>query len=175
MQRKNMDKHNKLMLRFQSGDESAYRSLLCSYKNRVYGLLQRYFQQQSLAEQATQDVFLRVYAAKESFQAELPFSVWLFSLVNQVCQSSPQDTSIEPKSLKKVAGREEQQILRKALVKLSREERMAFLLDHCEKMTIPEISDALNKNPMAVETVLCRARANLRIKLAAYMESSVNA
>lgn len=175
MQSNNMDKHNKLMFRFKSGDEAAYRSLLSSYKNRVYGLLQRYFQKQSLADQAAQDVFLRVYTARDSFQAEVPFSVWLFSLANQVCRNFPQNITIEAKSMKKVQGRQEQQILRTALSRLSQEERMAFLLDHCEKMTIPEISDVLNKNPLAVETVLCRARANLRIKLAVYMETTVSA
>ncbi|MCK5241804.1 sigma-70 family RNA polymerase sigma factor [bacterium] len=174
MPRNNIDKHNKLMLRFQSGDETAYRSLLGSYKNRVYGLMQRYFQNQSLAEQATRDVFLRVYAAKDSFQPESSFSLWLFTIVNQVCRNYPQDDTIEIKSMKKAQGREEQQILRQALSRFSREERIAFLLDHCEKLTIPEISDVLNKNPLAVETVLCRARANLRIKLAAYLETTVN-
>jgi len=170
-EKNHLDRHNKLMLCFQSGDESAFQSLFSSYKNRVFELTVRFFQNQQIAEQVTQDVFLRLYFTKDSFRADVAFPIWLFSIVNQICQNyGPIAPVSEVKNAKKSYLQEAQHTIRLALAKLSGEERMVFLLDHCEKMSIPEISEVLNKNPLAVETILFRVRANLRIKLAAYLE-----
>lgn len=176
--KRNVDKHTSLMLRFQNGDESAFRSLLSSYKNRIYALCYRFFQNQSLAEEACQTIFHRIYASRDSFQPEGPFAVWLFSVANHVLQNDQQlneRIDLEPitrKNLKNYDAQclESQATIRRAMAKLNREERVAILLDQWERFSIPEISDILNRNPLAVESVLFKARAKLRIKLAAYIE-----
>ncbi|MCD4813282.1 sigma-70 family RNA polymerase sigma factor [bacterium] len=172
------DKHTHLMLRFQNGDESAFRSLLISYKNRVYALCYRFFQNQAAAEEACQDSFHKIYVSRDSFQPEGAFVIWLFAIVNQVLQSSRHlggNLKLEPVTRKNLKAYHTQSIesqttIRRAMAALSNEERLTLLLDHWEKLSIPEISEILNRNPLAVESILFKARAKLRIKLAAYTE-----
>jgi RNA polymerase sigma-70 factor (ECF subfamily) len=74
------DADAELMLRFQRGDESAFAALVRSYQGRIVSLAYRYLGSAADAEDLAQEVFLRVYRAKESYEASAKFSTWVYRI-----------------------------------------------------------------------------------------------
>ncbi|MBN1595618.1 sigma-70 family RNA polymerase sigma factor [candidate division FCPU426 bacterium] len=166
------EKHTRLMLDFQQGDERAYRLLVTIYQNRVYALAQRFLQNRRAAAEATLAVFHKAFTARHSFRAGNGFAAWLFGLAYESCQHASAANHAADTGCREASGREEKRVTVQAVARLSPAERMALLLDHYENMTILEISEVLHMNPLAVETILCRARTSLRIKLASYLQKA---
>jgi RNA polymerase sigma-70 factor (ECF subfamily) len=72
----------------QQGDQAAFRTLYESNVGRVYALCLRLCRDQAEAEEAVQDVFVRVWEKLGSFRGESAFTTWLHRLtVNEVLQS----------------------------------------------------------------------------------------
>ena len=74
--RDDRDADAELMLRFQRGDEEAFAALVRSFQGRVVSLAYRYLGSAADAEDLAQEVFLRVYRAKESYERSAKFSTW---------------------------------------------------------------------------------------------------
>jgi RNA polymerase sigma-70 factor (ECF subfamily) len=67
----------RLMLQVRDGDALAYEELVRRYQNRLMSLLTHLVGQRDLAEDLTQEVFLRVYRARERYVPGAKFSTWL--------------------------------------------------------------------------------------------------
>src|SRR6185369_7587463 len=74
------DADAELMLRFQRGDESAFAALVRSYQGRIVSLAYRYLGSAADAEDLAQEVFLRIYRAKESYEPSAKFSTWIYRI-----------------------------------------------------------------------------------------------
>src|SRR5688500_17134889 len=68
------------MLRFQRGDEDAFAALVRRFQGRVVSLAYRYLGSAADAEDLAQEVFLRVYRAKESYEPSAKFSTWIYRM-----------------------------------------------------------------------------------------------
>src|SRR5262245_37634528 len=79
------DKGKELMLRFQGGEEDAFRDLFHAYKDPVHHFIYRYFHDADLAAELTQEVFLRIYKARAGYRPIAPFSTWLFHIAAHLC------------------------------------------------------------------------------------------
>ncbi len=77
-----------LMLAVQRDDASAFEELLLRYQGRVLSLLRHIVGHRDLAEDLTQDVFLRVFRARQSYQPGAKFSTWLFTIAHNVALNS---------------------------------------------------------------------------------------
>ncbi len=79
---------NQTLQRAQQGDQAAFRALYDAHVGRVYALCLRLTGSVSDAEEAVQDVFVRVWQRLGSFRGESAFSTWLHRLtVNEVLQA----------------------------------------------------------------------------------------
>lgn len=182
------------MQKFQAGDEAAFEQLVEAYKRRVLAVAYRFLQNQQEAEDVTQEAFFRMFRARDKYRAEGKFSSWLFTIVNRLClnllrsrKRHPQESlrleeseyadqaprqwedKSAPQAAEMLETEETREMVRRAVQGLSPDERMAIILDHWESMSLEMISQVLNKSVGAVKSILFRARAKLRVKMAAYL------
>lgn len=74
-----------LMLRFQSGDRSAFAVLLRRHKTPIYNFILRQIRVVSTAEDLTQDVFMKVVQNANDFKHEARFSTWAYAIARNLC------------------------------------------------------------------------------------------
>ncbi len=78
----------RLMLRVRDGDAMAFEELMLRYQGRVASLMTHLVGRRDLAEDLTQDVFLRVYRARRSYVPGSKFATWLFTIAHNVAANS---------------------------------------------------------------------------------------
>ncbi len=78
-----------LMLRAKDGDEAAFTQLVLSYQDRLIAVFSHLLGDQDAAEDLVQDVFLRVYRARNGYQPTAKFSTWLFRIANNLAKQFP--------------------------------------------------------------------------------------
>jgi RNA polymerase sigma-70 factor (ECF subfamily) len=148
----------------------------------VYGICYRFTSSDTVAQDLTQDVFLRVFKTLKSFRAgEGSFVVWLTRLTRNLLIDHYRRTRMERASesldgqltmLEErgtfagrtdglLAGREASELLQAALAKLSPELRETVILRDVEEMEYREIAQALNVPEGTVKSRLNRGRAEL--------------
>ncbi len=74
-----------LMVRYQRGDRGAFAELVRRYQGPVFNFSYRQLRQGPLAEDVTQEVFLRIVQRAAEFKHEARFSTWLFTIARNLC------------------------------------------------------------------------------------------
>jgi RNA polymerase sigma-70 factor, ECF subfamily len=180
------------MLRAKGGDENAFSELVLKYQDRLVGLLTNMIGSSENAEDLAQDVFLRIFRARNGYEPNAKFSTWLFAVAHNVaCNSKrskvrrkevqlqpaesgsmptgqqehlvPDKSGMMPTRL--FAKKEMQERVQQAMGLLNERQRMAVLLHKFEGMSYADIGAALEMTPQAVKSLLSRARDNLRTQL----------
>ncbi|TPV93142.1 MAG: sigma-70 family RNA polymerase sigma factor [Myxococcales bacterium FL481] len=77
----------RLVRRLKQGDERAFRELVLTYQDRVFGLLYRMLGDRQEAEDLAQDVFITVYRAIASYRGEGRFYTWLYRVASNTCKN----------------------------------------------------------------------------------------
>ena len=186
----------RLMLQVRDGDAHAFEELMLRYQNRVLSLLAHLVGQRDLAEDLTQEVFLRVYRARGRYVPGAKFSTWLFTIANNVASNAlrtkarrhevhltPSASESAPLSLEAVAlaasglmptrqldKAELCAAVRQAIGSLNDRQRMAVLLAKFEHLSYADIAEVMDMSPQAIKSLLSRARCNLREALEPYLE-----
>lgn len=185
-----------LMMRVREGDHGAFTELMNSYQDRLIGIFYHMMRDRSLAEDLAQDVFLRVFRARERYEPRARFSTWLFRIANNVASNSrrslgrkkevavnmkdsggmpiraEEHLAIEKSALmpvRQLHRAELQDVVRDAMDTLNERQRMALLLNKFEGMSYAEIGEVMELKPAAVKSLLSRARENLRDALEKYV------
>jgi RNA polymerase sigma-70 factor (ECF subfamily) len=186
----------RLMLQVREGDAQAFEELMLRYQNRVLSLLSHLVGQRDLAEDLTQDVFLRVYRARKRYVPGAKFSTWLFTIAGNVASNAlrsrarrhevhlaPRASDSAPQSLEAIAvaasglmpARQLDKaelcgVVQQAVASLNERQRMAVLLAKFEHFSYVDIAAVMDMSPQAVKSLLSRARCNLRQVLQPYLE-----
>lgn len=74
-----------LMVRYQRGDRQAFATLVGRYKRPIFNFVLRYLRDPALAEDVTQDTFMRVVQKASEFKHEARFSTWLYTIARNLC------------------------------------------------------------------------------------------
>jgi RNA polymerase sigma-70 factor, ECF subfamily len=74
-----------LMIRFQSGDRSAFAILVRRHQTPLYNFALRNLRSAPLAEEVVQDAFVRVVNNAAEFRHEARFSTWLYTIARNLC------------------------------------------------------------------------------------------
>jgi RNA polymerase sigma-70 factor (ECF subfamily) len=175
-----------LMLRVKEGDEGSFGNLLARYRDPVVNYLYRMVQNFGIAEELAQDVFLRVYRARESYEPSAKFTTWLYCIATHVALNHLRDGKMarhmaaidDPDS---EVGRElaapeptveerlvEQSLgweVRQAVLALPGKQRAAVLLHKYQEFDYKQIAAALDCSESAVKSLLFRAYETLRERL----------
>lgn len=192
----------RLMIEVRDGSASAFSELMLRYQGRVLTILENLVGNRDLAEDLTQDVFLRVFRARKSYQPGSKFSTWLFTITNNVASNAKRSKSrrrevvlegsesgpLGPRPLDQLAvaasgqmparqldKAEMRDIVRLALAELNERQRMAVLLNKFEGMCYADIAETMGLTPQAIKSLLSRARLNLREVLEPYLASGQTA
>lgn len=73
-----------LMIRVRNGDATAFEELMLRNQGRVLSVIRNLVGDLELAEDLTQEVFLRVYRAREKYSPTAQFSTWLYRIVHNL-------------------------------------------------------------------------------------------
>ena len=186
----------RLMLEVRNGSAAAFEELMLRYQGRLVTVLEHLVGKRGQAEDLAQEVFLRVYRARERYTPGAKFSTWLFTIANNVAlnakrsKSRRREVNVAPaesgemgapslEQLAKAASgqmptrqldkAELQDVVRLAVGSLSERQRLAVLLSKFEEMSYADIGETMGMTPQAVKSLLSRARENLREVLEPYL------
>src|SRR6202162_2921500 len=80
-----------LMLDVKAGDEASFELLLQRYRTPLVNFLYRRVRNREQAEDLAQEVFLRVYRAREDYVPSAKFTTWLFRIATNLALNSVRD------------------------------------------------------------------------------------
>ena len=83
------------MLRVKTGDESAFAFLVQKYRRPMIGFMYRLCHNPSTAEELAQEVFLRVYRSRTSYEPSAKFTTWLYRIATNLAVNHARDTRHE--------------------------------------------------------------------------------
>ena len=167
------------MLRFQAGDADAFELLFRKYLNAVLNFCLRYSGDRAAAEDAAQETFLRLYAARRSYRPLAKFTTFLFQIATNLALNERRFRSrhpVAPEGVEEMAiadppatrpdaaaeSSDRIRLVREGVAALPDRQRAALLLVEYERMTYADVAAALDTTVPAVETLLFRARQALR-------------
>jgi RNA polymerase sigma-70 factor (ECF subfamily) len=188
----------RLMLEVRDGNAAAFEELMLRYQDRLVTVLEHLVGRRGQAEDLAQEVFLRVYRARERYQPGSKFSTWLFTIANNVAsnalrsrsrqrevQVAPTERACDdPLTIEQLAQAasslmptrlldkaELRDVVKAALDTLNERQRLAVLLNKFEEMSYADIAVAMEMTPQAIKSLLSRAREKLRDALQPYLET----
>src|SRR4249920_2408440 len=90
-----LDYDAELMLRVKEGDGESYGVLLDKHRSSVVHFLYRMIQNHAVAEELAQEVFLRVYRSRSTYEPTAKFTTWLFRIATHLALNALRDTKNE--------------------------------------------------------------------------------
>ena len=182
-----LEQDAQLMLRVGEGDDTSFALLLERHRGPVVHFLYRMVQNQAVSEELAQEVFLRVYRSRSTYEPTAKFTTWLFRIATHVALNSIRDGKKEKghESLDvEIEGMErqvadcqptvEQEMIqnvklgevRQAIEALPAKQRAAVLMHKYEGLDYAQIAAVLSCSESAVKSLLFRAYESLRGRLA---------
>ena len=76
-----------LIRMFLSGDRAAFEALVMRHQDRLYAFCFRYFRSQEPAEEAAQEVWVKIFRSLDRFRGESKFSTWMFQVALNHCRN----------------------------------------------------------------------------------------
>ena len=172
-----------LIQKVLSGDDEAFTALVRKHQKSVHALAWRKVGDFQLAEEITQDAFLRAYRHLSTLNDPTQFSGWLYVITDRLCNNYLQKKKSELKSLEDVPVIEmqkasyeryiseqneqeshahRQELVRRLLAKLPESERTVMTLYYLGEMTAKEIGNFLGVSVNTITSRLQRARKRLQ-------------
>ena len=187
-----LDYDAELMLRVKEGDVACFAVLLEKHRASVIHFIYRLVEEQGVAEELAQEVFLRVYRSRSSYEAAAKFRTWLFRIATHLAlnwlrdqkhdraQERLDDASADlpsrqlpdrrPSVEQRLVREAELREIREAIAALPEKQRAAVLMHKYEEMEYTQIAKVLGCSESAIKSLLFRAYETLRARLA-HMES----
>ena len=171
-----------LILGAQQGDRQAFTELVQRRQAGVVGLAYRMCGDLRLAEDASQEAFVRVWQNLNSYKPQYAFRSWLYRIAANAALDALRrerpTAELDPLSLADPAATPEQTAeqdqqaahVRQAIAQLSPPLRMVLILREYQELTYQEIADVLDIPVGTVMSRLNSARALLRKELLVLLE-----
>ena len=183
-----LDYDAELMLRVKEGDGASFGVLLEKHRSSVFHFLYRMVQNQAVAEELAQEVFLRVYRSRESYEPTAKFTTWLFRIATHLALNSLRDGKYErlqdrldddssdmpvrqlsdsrPSVEQWMVNQARLDEVRRAVAMLPEKQRAAVLMHKYREMEYSQIARVLSCSESAIKSLLFRAYETLRARLA---------
>jgi len=189
-----IDSDLELMLRVRSGDADSFDVLLCRHRQPLISYFCRMVRDPSLAEDLAQEVFLRVYQARERYQPDARFTTWLYRIATNLAlnairdrrgveaASAAQDSDGDadpavahladgrPTAEQRLILSDRERTIRQAVEALPENQRAAVILHKYQEVDYRQIAQILGVSESAVKSLLFRAYEALRQRLQPLIE-----
>jgi len=179
-----------IMLRVKAGDETAFSYLVEKYRRAMVSFMYRMCHNQAAAEDLAQEVFLRVYRSRSSYEPAAKFTTWLYRIATNLAVNHARDTRHErPENTVSLdetneetgttldvpdgsLTAEEVLVRRERLAAITRKvqalperQRTAVIMHKYQQMDYRQIADVLKLSESATKSLLFRAYETLRDQL----------
>jgi len=179
-----------VMLRVKAGDDSAFAFLVQKYRRAMVSFMYRMAHNPAAAEDLAQEVFLRVYRSRETYEASAKFSTWLYRIATNLAVNYARDTRHErPENMvsidekdddtgltvdvpdsslsaeESIMRRERMAAIRQKVQALPERQRMAVIMHKYQQMDYRQIAEVLKLSESATKSLLFRAYETLRVQL----------
>jgi RNA polymerase sigma-70 factor (ECF subfamily) len=183
-----LDLDAELMLRVKEGDDASFGVLLEKHRSPVVHFLYRMVQNYAVAEELAQEVFLRVYRSRGTYEPTAKFTTWLFRITTHLALNALRDgkynrlqerldddsgempaRQLPDKRLtveQAMVYEARMEEIRRAIAALPEKQRAAVLMHKYQEMEYSHIGTVLNCSESAVKSLLFRAYESLRAHLA---------
>ncbi len=184
-----------LIEKLKQGDEAAFKQIVEAWQNMVYNTALGILQNAEDAEDVAQEVFVQVYESIKTFKAESKLSTWLYRITVskaldhlrrkkrkkrfayvQSLFGADNETIVEKPDFHHpgvtLDNKERAAVLFKAINQLPENQKIAFTLHKLEGLSYREISDAMKTSVSSVESLIHRAKNNLKKWLAGHYENN---
>ena len=188
-----LDLDAQLMLRVKDGDEHSFGVLLEKHRSPVIHFVYRMVQDRAVAEELSQEVFLRVYRSRGTYEPTAKFTTWLFRIATHLAlnwlrdgrnerghqrldapMKTEKDGDIPAREVSDRKPSAEQRMVyeirlrevREAIALLPEKQPAAVLMHKYEEMEYSQIANVLECSESAVKSLLFRAYETLRARLA---------
>ena len=175
-----------LVTRVCQGDADAFRLIFERYSRPVISFIYDMVNDRGLAEELTQETFVRAYSAIHTMRAETKLSTWLFGIARNVARESLRararasslvdlaDKSVmdlsdkKPEPVEGLLSKELNDLIRRSLAALDEDKRLVFTLKVLHQCSYEEIATITGFSIAKLKTDLHRARAEMRKKISSY-------
>jgi len=174
-----------LIQQLRAGDEQAFKSLVANYQDMVYNTALGIVQNSEDAEDVAQEVFIQVYRSIDQFKGDARLSTWIYRITTTKALDhirsrrrkkrfafitslfGPNDELVhDPVDFQHpgvaLDRKEQAALLFRMIEQLPENQKVAFTLHKTEDLSYQEIADVMKLSVSAVESLLFRARQNLR-------------
>jgi RNA polymerase sigma-70 factor (ECF subfamily) len=179
-----------IMLRAKAGDSSAFDYLVQKYRRPMISFMYRMARNAAAAEDLAQEVFLRVYRSRASYEASAKFTTWLYRIATNLAVNHARDTRHERPEVtvsldepdedsgttlelpdgnltaeQVMVRRERMLAIRSKVEALPEQQRLAVIMHKYQQMDYKQIAEVLKKSESATKSLLFRAYETLRDQL----------
>jgi RNA polymerase sigma-70 factor (ECF subfamily) len=179
-----------VMLRVKAGDQSAFDFLVQKYRRPLVSFMYRMARNTAAAEDLAQEVFLRVYRSRQSYEASAKFTTWLYRIATNLAVNHARDTRKERPEVmvsldepdeetgttmdvadskmsaeESLVRRERMLAIRSKVEALPERQKLAVIMHKYQQMDYKQIADVLKLSESATKSLLFRAYQTLREQL----------
>ena len=176
-----------LVARACRGDQEAFRLIFERYSRPVISFVDDLVGDRELAEELTQETFVRAYRNLRTLRAETKLSTWLFGIARNVARESLRararhnhdvdldDQAVldlqdsEPVPVDRLLGKELNELIRRSLALLDEDKRLVFTLKVFQQCSYEEIAEITGFSIAKLKTDLHRARSEMRRRIRPYV------
>jgi RNA polymerase sigma-70 factor (ECF subfamily) len=184
-----------VMLRVKAGDQSAFDYLVQKYRRPLVSFMYRMARNSAAAEDLAQEVFLRVYRSRQSYEASAKFTTWLYRIATNLAVNHARDTRHERPEVsvsldetnddsstttlqlpdgsltaeQVMVQRERLQAIRSKVEALPEQQKLAVIMHKYQQMDYKQIAEVLKKSESATKSLLFRAYETLREQLKEFL------
>jgi RNA polymerase sigma-70 factor (ECF subfamily) len=165
-----------ILARCKKGDHEAWNQMINSYSKSVYNIALNFFAERDIAQDVTQEIFIKIYHNLDKFREDRNFSSWVFTLSRNYCidywrknkkyflhtqeldenigsaKPTPEENSINESEVEK---------LRKKITQLEPELRLILILRDIQDLSYQEIAKNFSIPEGTVKSRINRARLKL--------------
>jgi RNA polymerase sigma-70 factor (ECF subfamily) len=179
-----------VMLRVKAGDQPAFNYLVQKYRRPLVSFMYRMARNAAVAEDLAQEVFLRVYRSRASYEASAKFTTWLYRIATNLAVNHARDTRHERPEVmvsldepddatgmimdladgemtaeQAMVRRERLMGIRRKIEALPERQRLAVVMHKYQQMDYRQIAEVLKLSESATKSLLFRAYETLREQL----------
>jgi RNA polymerase sigma-70 factor (ECF subfamily) len=182
------------MLRVKAGDQSAFDYLVQKYRRPLVSFMYRMARNTAAAEDLAQEVFLRVYRSRQTYEASAKFTTWLYRIATNLAVNHARDTRHERPEVtvsldepdeetgttldvadgtisaeEALVRRERMAAIRSKVEALPERQKLAVIMHKYQQMDYKQIAEVLKLSESATKSLLFRAYETLREQLKEFL------